>query len=273
VLTISGDVIGDKLQIPQPWEELYNLIRITAMPRQATASNTELFRLNYEPVIAAGATLTIWAKYNYLGQDCPASSITEPVSGTDYTAGSTSGATDKNAQIAIVMTDYATEAKLAITNNDAAAVYLSLMKLRGTGIYNYSKVVSEAEDTDSSDPDTGYGKHSLAIGSEWIQTTDDAANHAGYAKLAYANPRKVLWVILEDMPEYQLAVDLFDKVAVDIAEQDIDANYIVTYIEHQWSADDCILRTKWRLTPSLQEISGFWVLGTSELGVDTYLGW
>lgn len=273
VVTITGDIIGDKYQLPQPWDELYNSIRITAQPRQATASNTELWRLNYEPAIAAGETLTIWAKFNYLGKQCPASSVTTPASTTDYTAGSASGLTDKTAQVSIVITTYATEAKLDITNNDAAAVYLSLMKLRGTGIYNYSKVTATAEDTTSSNPTTGYGKSTFSLDSEWMQTTDDAASHAAYAKIVYANPRKVLFVIIEDMPDYQMAADLFDKVAVSIDDLDIDGNYILTYIEHQWSAEDCILRTKWRLTPSAEEIGVFWIVGESALGTETTLGW
>jgi hypothetical protein len=63
-----------------------------------------------------------------------------PVSGTDYTAGSASGLTDKNAKLTVVAT-YGTEGvSYDLTNTDAAPIYVTKLQARGKGIYIYDAV-------------------------------------------------------------------------------------------------------------------------------------
>ena len=174
--------------------------------------------------------------------------------------------TDKTAQIAIVKTVYATVTKLEITNNDAADVYLTLCKLRGTGLVAYSGVT--AVDTDATSI-SDYGKITLRLSSIWLQKTDDILNHAGYAKDVYAEARKILFVRLVERPAEQLAPDLFDQVYVTSDYLEIDNAHMVTYIEHDWRAKGGLVTT-FRLEP--HSVSG-WILAESELGTSTVLGW
>lgn len=268
VLSLTQAEILRDIEMPQPWDELRNDIRITGYPRQATAANTELWKLNYVPLIGAGETLTIWAEHNVEGERCPASSITTPASTTDYTANTLADGTgtDKTAQIAIVKTVYATMTKLAITNNDAAGVYLTLCKLRGTGLYAYSGVTVVDTDTTSI---AEYGKQTLRIGSVWLQKTDDITNHASFAKDIYADPRKILRIRLVERPAEQLAPDLFNQVDIASSYLEIDDTYTLTYIEHTWQAGGGLVTT-WRLEPL---VSSGWILGVGELGTTTILGW
>lgn len=256
-LTISQVELLKDIELQQPWEEMRNDIAVTAFPRQATAANTEIWRLNDIPLIGAGATLTIYANFQYQGERIPASSVTTPASTTDYTANTleNGSGTDKTAQVAIVMTTYASSAKLEITNNDAAAVYLTLMKLRGTGLYAQSGVTALASDSTSQ---TAYGKLSLKIESIWLQEAQEAKNHADYAEVIYTADRRVAWVRIEQRPELQFGVDLFDVVTIDIDELGIDGRYFVTYIEHAWKAGEgCV--TTWRIEPTPGElVAGIW---------------
>lgn len=263
----QSEILRD-IEMPQPWDELRNDIRITGYPRQATAANSELWKLNYVPLIGAGETLTIWAEHNYDGDPCPASSITTPASTTDYTANTAEdgSGTDKTAQIAIVKTVYATVTKLEITNNDAASVYLTLCKLRGTGLVAYSGVT--AVDTDATSI-ADYGKITFKLSSIWLQKTDDILNHVGYAKDVYAETRKILFIRLVERPAEQLAPDLFDQVYVSSDYLEIDNMHMVTYINHEWRAGSGLVTT-FRLEP--HSVSG-WILAESELGTSTVLGW
>lgn len=267
-LSVSQDELLRDIELLQPWDELRNDIRITGWPRQATAANTELWKLNNVPLIDAGETLTIWAEHNYEGEPCPASSITTPASTTDYTANTAAdgGGTDKTAQISITPTVYATRTKLAITNNDAAGVYLTLMKLRGTGLYAYSPVTVQESDSSSI---SEYGKQTFQLGSIWLQKTDDIKNHAQFAEMLFADPRKILFVKLVERPDCQLVPDLFDQVEVSIPYMEIDDDYLVTLIDHQWQAGRGLVTTM-RLEPT---VASGWVLGVGELGSTTILGW
>ena len=268
VLALTQAEILRDIEMPQPWDELRNDIRITGYPRQATAANTELWKLNYVPLIGAGESLTIWAEHNYEGERCPASSITTPASTTDYTANTLANGTgtDKTAQIAIVKTVYATMTKLVITNNDATGVYLTLCKLRGTGLYAYSGVTVVDTDTTSIGE---YGKQTLRIGSVWLQKTNDITNHASYAKDIYADPRKILRIRLVERPAEQLAPDLFNQVDISSSYLEIDDTYTLTYIEHAWQAGGGLVTT-WRLEPL---VASGWILGVGALGTTTILGW
>lgn len=268
VLSLTQSEILRDIEMLQPWDELRNDIRITGYPRQATAVNSELWKLNCVPLIGAGETLTIWAEHNFEGERCPASSITTPAATTDYTANTAAdgSGTDKTAQIAIIKTVYATMTKLMITNNDTVSVYLTLCKLRGTGLVAYSGVtVIDSDATSISE----YGKITLKLGSMWLQKTDDITNHASYAKGIYADPRKILRIRLVERPEMQLAAELFDQIDVVSAYLEVDDQYTLTFVEHSWIAKTGLISTM-RLEPT---VTAGWVLGVGELGISTVLGW
>jgi hypothetical protein len=268
-LTITQDLVHKNILRPQPWEEVKNDIQIKVNPLIATTALSELWRLSYEPAIPEGETLTLWANLNFEGTPCAQTAITAPASGTDYTGGSTSGGTNKNANITIVMTAYASTVKLVISHNYAGTLYLSLLKLRGTGIYSKDTTVMRDEDTASQ---TAYGKQTLYIDSPWMQSTTDGKSHAGWAKVVYDQPRKIVWLRIEQRPDIQLAVDLFQQVTLDIDALQISGGYYVTSIEHEWQAGGDLITT-WRCEPNGVETGGIWILGSSALDTTTILGW
>ena len=267
VFTLTDDDINIDSELRQPWDEIRNIIRITGHPRVAQTS-TDIWKLGDIPSIEAGDTLTIWADFEYEGRSAAAATITEPAATTDYTANAQSdgGGADKTAQIDIDITEYAATAKLEITNNDAGTVYLTLMKLRGTLITDQNPTTVIAEDTDSQDD---YGKRRFSLDTEWLQTADEIGYHADYANQIYANPRKILWVKIINNPAYQFGADLYDQIDVDSTTWNIDDEYILTYIEHEFRTRKII--TTIRLEPSTGA-DDFWVFDT-ELGETSILGW
>lgn len=263
----QSEILRD-IDLQQPWDELRNDIRITGYPRQETEADTELWKLNYTPAIAAGETITVWAEHNYNGDQCPALSITTLAATTDYTANTVAdgSGTDKTAQISTNQTAYATRTKLEVTNNDPSAVYLTLLRIRGIGLFSHSGVLAMESDTASIN---NYGRYTLSLGSIWLQKTEDINNHAGLAIGVFTDPRNILWVRMTGRPTYQLPVDLFDKINITIDQLSISGNYIITSINHSWKAGSSLLTTV-RLEPS---IGNGWLLGYSQLGIDNILGW
>ena len=262
VASIAQSQLLKDIEQTQPWTEIRNDIRITAWPRQATDAQTDLWQLNDIPAIAAGASLTIWAEYQYEGTRCPASSITTPVENTDYEANAEAGGggADKSAQIGIVMTDYATRAKLVITNNDAGTVYLTLMKLRGTGQYSFSGTASQFSSAGSQ---AEFELHSFDISSIWLQTTANATTIGDFILYELAGPRQGFTVKIEQRPDVQFSVDLFQQITLTVAKLGINGlAYTVTQIVHDWAAG-CGVVTTWTLEPAYTNWTFPVLLGTT----------
>jgi len=176
--------------------------------------------------------------------------------------------TSKTAQISIVMTSYADQALLEITNNDAADVYLTLAKLRGTALANLSGTAATAGDATSQ---AAYEKQGLTINSRWVQEAVEAQNYAGYVVLILKDPQRVVYVRVFGYPAFQFGPDLFDVITFSDTLLSIPAtDYVITYIEHDYNVKrGCI--TTFRLEPKVS--TDYWVLGESLLGTETILGW
>ena len=266
VVTLNDADVKDDTDMQQPWDEVRNQIRIVAKPRTTTPTTTdEIWRLYDKPYIAAGASLTIWAEYQYDGEYAPYKTVVTPVNNTDYESNTLEDGTgtDGSGSIAIVMTTYTTEAKLVITNNAAYGQYITMLKLRGQLYIAPQSSTMTASDTDSQ---TAYDKRGLTIESRWMQDTVVAQMHADHAKLLYANPRKVVWVVIHNRPSIQFACDLFDKVALNLTELSATGSYQVTYIEHAIDRKD--MRTTWRLE---EMVSNLWIFPAAF--DDNTLGW
>jgi hypothetical protein len=270
IYTISESEMLKDIQTPQPWLEVRNDIKVSAYPRVATGT-VEIWRLTEAPYIEPGDTLTIFANYvdPTSGASAPALSVIAPVQSTDYTAGTTPTGNGEEDHISVDPTYYATQTQLAITNNSTTTgLYISLFKLRGVLFTAYNKSVSTTTDTTSI---AAYGRLSLEIDQPWIQETSVAQDHATYAKMMFADPRKIVWIKIQERPTYQFGVDLFDLVTLSMSKLQISGDYKVTYIQHDWvSGQPCT--TTLRLEPTTSIAGAFWVF-TTILGVTSRLGW
>jgi hypothetical protein len=84
-------------------------------------------------------------------------------------------------------------------------------------------------------------------------------------------------ILIENRPEIQFGLDLYDVVSLKLDEWGIDANFRIGKITHKFlSATGQHVQTEMRLFPVyIPPVPNYWYLGTaglSELGATTYLG-
>jgi hypothetical protein len=241
--------MGKDTQGEAPYDEIRNSVRVNVKPRGETAAATEIYRLNDTPLIGAGKTLMLWAQYSYNNQAAPRKSVVAAASGTDYTANTLAdgSGTSKTAQLGVVVTDYATEAKIELTNNDAADIYVTMMKLRGVLYIVTNETVATADDT-TYQADDDFGVLSLEIKSDWMQEALTGQYHADYAKVAYSLLRHVLKVQVRNRWSMQFSGELYDRVTVNAPSLYIeDSEYQIVGIEHNLAPQNSV--TTFRLEP------------------------
>jgi hypothetical protein len=110
----------------------------------------------------------------------------------------------------------------------------------------------------------------LAFEAVWMQDSADAEDILGAVKSVLAVERKVPTVTIVERPDVQYAADLFDEASMDFPALGLAGFYKITKIQHAWTGGEGA-ETRWRLEPTLQTLTKLWTLGTSELGVTTYL--
>ena len=266
-ITLTDDDISFDTEMKQPWGDIRNTIKLTGRPRQEQAAVGDIWEMYETPLIEAGKTLTVWAEFRYESDHAPATTITDPAATTDYLANTQEdgGGDNKTADISIVITKYAATAKLAITNNAAVDVYLTLMKLRGKLALAQQPIIATSENSTSQ---TAYGKRSLNLDNRWIQTADLLTNYSQHIRMVFSNPRIAFGAKIIDKPQFQFGVDLFQRVTVQSDILGVDAVYSVNSINHIFRRGH--LYTTYRLDPS--ETEGYWVFST-RLGQTSYLGW
>lgn len=274
LFTLTDSDLGAGSYLEYPWKDVRNKARVIFYPYKAESS-AEIWRLTDVMSISASDTKTIYAEFQFDNiEPSPASSVVTPVSTTDYTANSQAdgGGSDKTAQLGIVMTTYATHAKLELTNNDANTIYVTLLKLRGVLITARNRSVALDEDTDSSSTSSGYGPRTLEIDNKWMQTEEISGNHAGHIVTVYAEPRSIIWAELIDNYSKQFSPDLFDFVTVNSSEWSIsNKKFMITNIKHDLQPGGN-QRTLFRLEPAVGETLSYWYF-PAQFGTSTYLGW
>ena len=273
VLVLNEDDLSKDITIPQPWEFQRNIIKINCKPR-VIQSSQDIWRFYDTPAIGAGETIYIWAEFTHENQSVPASDVIEPVATTDYTANAAadgSGA-DKTANISVSLPSaniFAETAKIAITNNDAGTVYLTMLKLRGKPIAapNVSPIIFETGDYLAT-------PRLLTLDFPWQQDYNVGVNIAEYLGDFLSSPQAFPTVIIEGRPEVQFAVDLNDHVSLHLETWGVDANFKVGKIRHKFlAATGQHVQTELKLFPVyVPPVPAYWDLGVSLLGSETYLG-
>lgn len=184
------------------WEEnpntiLINRCTVKSSPREVQATQ-EIWRDGLVEEIGPGDTIEVWANF-----DDPVTAITSPVAGTDYIANSASDGTGSsmNSDVSIVVTTFAKNAKLEITNNGAMITYLTLLRLRGTPAIVTSKIEEIYEDDSSV---SKYDRHELVVENDFINNASFADYMAQALVDKYKEPRKRLVLTVPAIPTLQL---------------------------------------------------------------------
>jgi len=197
------------MQINQPLDGLYNVIRVRANPITVSASGVLWKLADNNVALAPGESKVFWAEYRdpATNQACAADNVIAPVANTDYlanTAADMSG-TDMTSAVTVAATAFCQAAKLQLTNTDTVKpLFVTLLQLRGQAI-----VQAPTEITAEDDASIGaYGRRELAVQCDWQQSLQVAQDQANFLLDFYKGPRKRILataeMLLPDMVQYEL---------------------------------------------------------------------
>lgn len=229
-VTLEQSELGKAIRLPQPWENMRNVIKVEARPRVAVP-DTELWRYQEKPAIAAGGTLEVWTDFTAAGESVPASVVTAPIPVTDYTFNSAAdgSGTDMTYSFTVIPYAFGKTALLRIVNNSASTGYPTLLKIRGTAL--------TLPDTSTAQVDAGAAeKMVFRLESDWLQDTNLAKSFADFLGDNLPLVRAFPEVRLTARPALQFALDLGTRAAISAPAKGINAIYACSWLSWRWLA-------------------------------------
>lgn len=258
------------------WRDIINVVKPRVTPYTVNALAV-LWTLSETPTLSAGQSRSWFANYpNPLSQLGAAyvDAWTTPVVGTDITQTGVS-----NSDIAVSVSKFATAMKITVTNNHATnTATLTLVQARGTAVIKGNTTSVISEDTGSQ---TEFGLREYRVPSTWLANTNDAQDYADLLIATYSDLQLLLYAkfvanLTQTLYEDLMGRSISDRVSI-VAAEDRTALGITEdmFVE---SVDETIYfdqgcRHEVVFGLSAAAISGdFWILGTSTLDTDTFLG-
>lgn len=271
--------------VPVARDDSISRVQVITHPRKVdAAANTVLFRLDNPLQVGAQSSVTILGPYRDPDQEAArvgGTDMVTPVADTDYSANSQAdgAGTNLTAFITLTVNFGGNGARVLIENASSSTAWMTLMQLRGRGIYDYQNVVLEKEDADAQinvgttvTADMPY-QDNIALGEEvaiWLLALHRDATMLAQGATVYV-PRSD-----EDLADRVLSREISDRI--DIIEQmtgfvaDPVGGHFIQGGTLSIDARDNLSIT-WILAPANRQ--QFWLLeipGRSELGETTVLG-
>ncbi len=205
---------------------------------------------------------------------------TTSVSTTDYTANSQSdgGGTDLTSDIGVAVVKSSNKMEVTLTNNHATlTAFVTLLQARGTPVTVSDPVRVISNDSASQ---TDHGVRRFKLGENFIPTTGEGQDWADSNVAQFKDPLPLVELTLtgnvsDEISHELITRDISDRitlVALGLGTGlEINEDFFVERIIHKVDGRG-IHEARFTLTPSSIS-SGFWILGTSELSVDTVLAY
>lgn len=267
VVEINDSETLKDIEIPQPWEFKRNIITIKSNARSQVTSQT-VWSFPEIIEIGNGESTTITAEYTYNGQVVGVEGVSFSKSANAAEDGS--GA-DLTADFDLSYSDsYATKTNVTITNNSGSNGYLRSLVATGDPFYiPYQTYAVEKGADYTTRP------KSLYLDLKWQGSYYTAQSFAEFLVEFLGDPRLFPTIYIEGRPEIQFLIDLYDIVTLNIESMNINYEFRVLKIKHTALTSNLqSFRTEIKLMPTYGEAGvSQWILGTSLLGTDTYLGW
>lgn len=279
-MTIATDQMQE-LSVPAGLDNVYNRVRVTMHPKSVDASaTTVLWQQEATPSdpIAPGASKDIWVTFrdpDHKRTLIGGLAVVTPVATTDYTANASddgSGA-DLTSSLTITFEPFASTAHIVILNTSALPAYLTSLRVRGKGVYDYSQHVSEKV------VDLGYGDRRVSIDMPYQENYNVGRNAAEYVWMQYsALGNRVDAVGFEatrstTFMTNALALSPLDAITLSETVSGISALLVVIHSVDLRMPHKNKLFCRWGVAPAAPFVP--WQLGVaghSELGETTDLG-
>lgn len=276
-VTSLSDAVGEVMayadvQQEEPLDKIYNIISADVQPAHAGDAGTVLWTQRETPFnLAAGESVRY--KATIPSGDLYADPWTTPVVGTDVTQTGVA-----NGDIAILDVIKSAKSMLFTVKNNHATTTASmtLVQARGTPMIADEPIGVESRDQTSIDT---YGPSEFPLPSPYYLNSVYAQSSCDYFIGQYKDPRPILKVTLAaghipSVLQQAIARNISDRInfqALGVRTMlGVAQDFYIESISHKISRD-APLETVWQLSPA--GASTYWVLGTSELGVSTYLAW
>ena len=253
------------IDVPQAYTSIRNLIRVYSHVREEQTQST-LWSMVESAFVYAGEERTFWAEYSYGNERVPATSVLQPVGGSEYFANTDASGTGTDLTSDFVVTDFyafGETARITMKNNSSLDGYVTSLDVLGNAIAEISNSFFESS--------SGNADRLFTLDLAQLQNVDLSNNFAIFLNGMLG--RRVVWpkITIEARPDLQFSFDLFSTILLTIDKYALsDERYQVGSIEHS-SLDENLqsFRTVVQLEPSRELF--YWKFPV-QIGIDSIFG-
>jgi len=233
------------------------------------------------PSIEAGATKTFVAQYPSSGSANTARAVDfwrDLTATTDYLANDAAdgSGTNRTANITVTLTKRAQSMDIALANGHSDTVYITKLQAQGHAVTAKDDFEVSATDATSQ---TAFGKRTYPHPGKFVPSATEAQNWADFHVAAWKDPVPLLKLTMVGNRSTATLTDIMSREISDLvtvtANNDsglgINESFFVESVHHQLDA-----ALNHRATYTLSQSSGyagFFLIGTSALGVSTRLAY
>jgi hypothetical protein len=257
-----------------------NVVTAKIKPRSYSSSPVALYTESQIISLSAGESRTYTAKFqdpaNKAVKIC-GKNMVNPVSTTDYLmyANADGSGTNLTAYLTVSCVFFTDSAEITITNSYSNTGYVTKLILRGTGIYQYSDLEYTAKDSESVINNL---PQSLNLDMKYQSSYDSASNIANKILQTDKDPKTMLDEITFLANKSDLAMlsfincDIGDLVLIKDNENGINDYFYINKVKFNITPGG-IITFSWLVIPALSLTDVYWILDSSQLGINTILGY
>lgn len=215
-----------EIRVPQPWETVRNKIALVAN-RRGKRPLGEIWSMQSIETFDDAEVMFYEANF------ATADNIAQPVPVTDFTCNSASDGTgtDVSASFQCFLAGQTTTTCIIrMTNNSGAVAYLTWMRLMGRAIATSPETI-RSEDSASV---STYGPRRFNLDNPWLQDKAYTQAYAAIVKDFLKAPQMNPIIRIQQRPTIQLAIELLDKINLDVSALGISDTFRVGGIDHEW---------------------------------------
>lgn len=278
VATLADTMMG--LTVPRPRRLIYNTVKVSVHPRVVDgAPTTVLYALDQSnpPALAAGESITIIGQYRDPAQQAVrvgGTDLVTPVAGTDYAMGTGPGDASLTADLTVSASSGGNSVIFTLTNGGTQTGYVTLLQVRGRGLYDYAPLTVTATDATSK---AAYGENTLSIDLPFESRVHVAKSVADHFLAVYKDPRYVVDELSfiantsATFMGYAVAREPGDLVQVSETVTSLNAQHFINGVKMSFGSGG-IVGVTWVLAPDFDTATIF-TLNTSTLNGAHVLGW
>jgi hypothetical protein len=264
-------------------DDVLNRVQVSVHPRRRdAAATTVLFNLASAARIERVTSMTVKASYrdpNNQAERVGGMDMVTPVATTDYLFNTLADGTgaDITSQLSLVVTFGGNSAVVAVTNNGPEDGYLTLLQLRGRGLYDFEPVMVDSSDALSMET---YGENAFGYDMPHQSSVANAADLSNFILALNKDPAtrvtSVSFIANWDleMVERAFNVEISDRVSVTSPTVGLDNQpYYINGVRMDVHLTG-LTKVTWDLAPV--DTTQFWTLevtGKTELDLTTVLGY